>query len=560
MSLLDEAKQHIFEIIMALVGNDSLVNDIIIDYPPTPAMGDLSVACFVLAKVNHQPPAQLAQDLAARLKSDEIIDKVQAVGPYLNFWLKPAYLSRVIPAVLKADYGYQQPNDERIMIEYSNVNTHKEYHIGHLRNICYGDAVAKLLAATGCRVDKVSYINDFGIHTAKTLWEFKKNQAAVGGGYILGQLYTAASQALTDNDAGKQAVAQIMKQIEARAGEDYKLWRGTRQWSIDYFTSVYDRLKIKFDQTYYESEVIDEGRDLVAKLLKQGVLQTSEGAVIADLSQYGLGVLVLLRSDGTALYPVADLALAAKKFAKVKLTQSLYVIDNRQSLYFQQLFKILALAGWQIKMAHLSYDVVRLPSGMMSSRSGRVVTFEDVYEETKHKAAAEIVKRHADWSESEVAEVAEAVAVGVLKFEMIKVGADKIITFDLNEALRFDGFTSVYLQYTAARISSLLKKGQAKLGGALPVEVLTEAKEQALILALAKFAGAVKEAGGRYEPSVLAKYLFDLAQLFNDYYQSVPMIQSNPDLQTARLALAAAVRQVLGNGLELLGIELVAKM
>ena len=560
MSLLDEAKQHIFEMLTELVGNDSLINDIIIDYPPTPAMGDLSVACFVLAKVNHQPPAQLAQDLAARLKSDEIIDKVQAVGPYLNFWLTNTYLSRVIPAVLKADYGYQQPNDERVMIEYSNVNTHKEYHVGHLRNICYGDAVAKLLAATGCRVDKVSYINDFGIHTAKTLWEFKKNQAAVGGGYILGQLYTAASQALTDNAAGKQEVAQIMKQIEARTGEDYKLWRETRQWSIDYFASVYDRLKIKFDQTYYESKVIDEGRELVAKLLKQGVLKTSAGAVIADLSQYGLGVLVLLRSDGTALYPVADLALAAKKFAKVKLTQSLYVIDNRQSLYFQQLFKILALAGWPIKMAHLSYDVVRLPSGMMSSRSGRVVTFEDVYEETKHKAAAEIVKRHADWSESEVAEVAEAIAVGVLKFEMIKVSADKIITFDLNEALRFDGFTSVYLQYTAARISSLLKKGQAKLGGDLPLEALTEAKEQELILALAKFAGAVKEAAGRYEPSVLAKYLFDLAQLFNDYYQSVPMIQSNPDLQTARLALAAAVRQVLDNGLALLGIELVAKM
>ncbi len=561
MSILEQAKQHIFEKVVALVGNDSLINDIIVDYPPEAAWGDLSIACFVLAKLNKQSPVELAKQLAGQISADEVIGQVQAVGPYLNFFLKPEYLNQAVAESLDGRAGYsQEPIDERIMIEYSNINTHKEYHIGHLRNICYGDAVAKILAANGYRVDKVSYVNDFGIHAAKTLWQFKKNQRAVGEGYILGHLYTAASQALETDADGKQAVAEIMKQIEARSGEDYKLWQETRRWSIDYFDSIYQRLKIKFDQIYYENEVIDDGRELVSKLLKQGVLQESQGAVIADLEQYGLGVLVLLRSDGTALYPVADLALAAKKFTKTKLSRSIYVVDNRQSLYFQQLFKVLELAGFQTKLVHLPYDFVRLPEGMMSSRSGRVITFEEVYEEAKSKARLEITKRHSDWSESKIDQAAEIITIGVLKFEMIKVGADKIITFDLNEALRFDGFTAVYLQYVVARINSLLKKGHAKLSGQLPLELLTESKERELMLALAKFASVVKEAGRRYEPSILAKYLFDTSRLFNDYYQSTTIIQADAAKQTARLALAAAVARVLTNGLEILGIETLAEM
>ena len=561
MSILDQAKQHIFQKVAEVIGNDSIINDIIVDYPPEANMGDLTVACFVLAKINKAAPGKIALDLAKQIKSDEVIAKVQATGPYLNFWLQDGYLSAVITESLNEAVGFTaDPQAERIMIEYSNANTHKEYHVGHLRNICYGDAVANILKANGCQVDKVSYINDFGIHAAKTLWEFKKNQAEVGEGYVLGRLYASAVKDLENNETGQAEVAEIMKQIEARTGEDYKLWQETRAWSIEYFNSVYDRLKIKFDQTYYESEVIDDGRELVSKLLKQGILQESQGAVIADLSEYDLGVLVLLRSDGTALYPVADLALAAKKFSKTKLSQSLYVVDVRQSLYFQQLFKVLELAGFDIKLVHLAYDFVKLPEGMMSSRSGMIITFEDVYTETKNKIKTEISSRHADWSDKQIDATAEIIAVGVLKFEMIKVGADKIITFDLNEALRFDGFTSVYVQYAVARINSLIKKGNFKSGEVLSWEALTEPKERELILFLAKFSDAVRQAGVRHEPSIIAKYLFDLGREFNDYYQSVPMIQDNKTKQAARLGLASAVKQVLTNGLKILGIATVEEM
>jgi len=561
MTILDQAKQHIFEKLIELIGNDSLINDIVIDYPPQNDWGDLTVACFVLAKIHKCSPADMAKDLASKLSSDAVIDKIEAKGPYLNFFLKNNLLFQVVDESLKKDCGFsQEHSSERIMIEYSNANTHKEYHVGHLRNICYGDSVASLFLANGYKVDRVSYINDFGIHAAKTLWQFKKNQNSIEGGYVLGRLYSEASRALEDNETGKAEVAEIMKQIEDRNGDDYKLWQETRRWSIDYFDDIYNRLKIKFDQVYYESEVIDEGRELAFKLLEQGILQKSQGAVIADLSQYDLGVLVFLRSDGTALYPVGDLALASKKFSKTNLSQSLYVVDVRQSLYFQQLFKVLELAGYQTKMVHLVYDFVKLPQGAMSSRLGLVVSFDEVYQEAKNKIVSEITKRHQDWSDKKIEQTAEAMTIGVLKFEMIKVGADKIITFNINEALRFDGFTSVYLQYTGARINSLLKKGHYKFDSHLSLAILTEAKERELILFLSKFTENIKEATRRYEPSILAKYLFDLSRVFNDYYQTSPIIQDNQDLQNARLTLVASVLQVLTNGLAILGIAIIEEM
>lgn len=560
MSLLNEAKQHIFEVMAELTGNDSLVNDIIIDYPPETAMGDLSIACFILAKLKKISPSDLAKDLAMKIKADGIIAKAEALGPYLNFFLQEAYLARVGQEINDLGFGLADIKGGRVMIEYSNANTHKEYHIGHLRNVCYGDAVAKILSAVGQEVINVSYINDFGIHVAKTLWQLKKSQAAVGGGYILGRLYSQASQALETDGQARAEVAEIMKNVEAREGEDYELWQTTRQWSIDYFAAVYERLGIKFKNIFYESAVIAEGRELVSKLLEQGILIKSRGAVIADLTLYNLGVLVFLRSDGTALYPVADLALAAKKFADFKLDESLYVVDKRQGLYFDQLFKVLALAGWATKARHLGYDFVRLPEGAMSSREGRVVTFDDVYNETKTKIQTEINSRHSAWPEKKVDKIAEALTVGVLKFEMIKVGADKIITFNIKEALRFDGFTSIYVHYAVARINSVLKKAKLKVKPGALLNGSEDIRERTLLLLLAKFNLAVSEAARNYDPAVLAKYLFDLSQQFNDYYQNVPILQSAEPTQKGRLGLILAIKQVLTKGLAILGIETVDEM
>lgn len=341
-------------------------------YPPNQALGDLSLACFEAAKKNQKNPAEFAAGLAEELKEKEELKKyfsdVKAAGPYVNFFISPEYLAVMIVGQVKKEksaYGFNQGGEgKRVMIEYSNGNTHKEYHVGHLRNISYGDAVNHLLSANGYKSIPVSYINDFGIHVAKTIWNWQWNpkyrESSEDKGYLLGKCYAEASQLLEENPEGKTEVGKIMKEIESRSGAEYELWKETRQWSIDYFASIYKELGVRFQETFYENEVIDGGLKLVEELTAKGILRKSEGALIADLEQYGLGVLPVIRTDGTALYPVADLSLASEKFKKYDLFSSIYVVDVRQSLYFKQLFKVLELIGYKQPLVHLTYDFVTL--------------------------------------------------------------------------------------------------------------------------------------------------------------------------------------------------------
>jgi arginyl-tRNA synthetase len=467
------------------------------------------------------------------------------------------------------DYGRK----EKVMLEYSNANTHKEYHVGHLRNICYADAVARSLAKAGYEVIPVSYINDFGIHIAKAIWgltvgskanEFKQMIAeGQPKGLVLGTCYAAACKELEDNDKGKTEVSEIMKAIESRAGETYKLWSETRQWSINYFASIYKKLGVEFVHTFYESEVIDEGRKIVDDLLSKGVLKVSEGAVIADLQEYGLGVLPIIRTDGTALYTVGDLALASRKFRGYGVDISIYVVDVRQSLYFKQLFKILELSGYKEKMIHLPYDFVTLKSGMMSSRSGNVITYSQLYSEAFSRAKEETRKRHDNWSDSLLDSVASSLAISAIRFEMAKVSPDKVITFDPEEALHFEGYTAAYLQYTAARISSLINKNddwRGCLGVTPDYSKLVEDKEKDIILKLSQYSAVILRAAKDYDPSSIARYLFELCQQFNDYYHAFNFGKANKSVRRARVALAKATIEVIKDAFVVLGISYLKEM
>lgn len=537
-------------------------------YPPKPEFGDLSLACFNLAKEFNKTAVEMGEFLVGRVALNETVVAAKAIGPFINFIFNKQKLAQgVISEILEAEdeYGLNKTGGKkRVMIEFSNVNTHKEYHVGHVRNVSYGDAVAKILAANGYKARPVSYINDFGIHTAKTLWAFnkfyKKEKLPANKGYFLGKVYVRACQELENNEVAKAETGQVMKNIESRRGADYKLWRKTRQWSIDGFGKIYKELGVKFEQTFYESEYIDKGLDMVAKLYAKDFLVKSQDAVIADLNQYNLGVLVVLRSDGTALYPVADLPLAEEKFKKYKIDRSIYVVDIRQSLYFKQLFKILELLGYKKEMLHLSFEFVKLPEGMMSSRIGNVITYDDLRAQALEKAVSETKKRHKNWNSKKIIEVANKLVNGALKFEMLKVGADKVITFDIDQALRFDGFTAAYLQYTGARINSILRKAKIKNSKSVDFKNLAEFKEIGLVNKLAKYPEIVALAGENYDPSEIAKYLFELAQGLNDYYHSVPILKAKVDVRLARLALIIAVKQTLANGLALLGIETVEEM
>lgn len=568
MTVLEQVKQKIADVLTVDASSFS--------YPPQAELGDLSMPCFVLAKKKQRNPVLVAKDLEEEFKNMPellgIVSEVRAAGAYLNFFIDPEYLAKNLLHEIKTKkekFGHNNFGAKKsIMIEFSNGNTHKEYHVGHLRNICYGEAVVRLLDASAYKVIPVSYINDFGIHVAKVLWFWDDYLRRIGDsakgldkGYLLGKCYSAASQKIADYDKAKEEVAEVMKAIESRTGKAYKLWQTTRKWSIDYFAKIYKDLGVEFKDTFYESDFIAQGLVIVADLLKKGILEKSQGAIIANFEKYNLGILPIIRSDGTALYPVADLALAIGKFKKYKLDESVYVTDLRQSLYFKQLFKILELMGRHEKMSHLVYDFVTLPSGMMASRTGNVITYHELKQEALEKSQAEIIKRHNDWSKKKIAELANKIALGAIKFEMLKVSAEKIITFDVNEALRLNGYTSVYLQYACVRINSLIKKANLKRI-VLPrkLSALIVPKEKELLMKIAKYPAFVLSAATERDPSNLVKYLFELAQLFNDYYQTINILQAETDVKNWRLSLLDATRQTLKNGLELLGLEVVSEM
>lgn len=549
-------------------------------YPPQEEMGELSLPLFNLAKSRSLNPVQLAQDLALSLKTEKSLSsdilEIKAIGPYLNFYLQAeALLAGTIKDIKTSTdkFGQNIPVQKQgLMLEFSNANTHKEYHIGHLRNLFYGDAVTRVLNFCGHQAIPVSYINDFGIHVAKTLWQWQRSNykdSDAPKGWLLGKSYADASRALlfaeTKDDNGtekqkiKAEVSLIMKSIESRTGENYKLWQKTRSWSIDYFASIYKHFDIKFKHIFYESEFIEAGWKLVEDFLSKGVFKKSQGAIIADLEAYDLGVLPIIRSDGTALYPVADLALARKKFQDYKIDESIYIVDIRQGLYFKQLAKIFELAGDKINISHLGYDFVTLKSGMMSSRSGNVITYNQIWEEAYGRAKKEVASRHEDWQLKQIETVANDLASAALKFEMLKVSADKVITFDIEEALRFEGYTAAYLQYSGARLSSILRKS-GKIGTKINFKLLGHAKEKTLALYLERFTENVQKAGEQRDPAIVARYLFELAQRFNDYYHEVPVLKSDKELMTARIALLQSIQQVFKNGFSLLGINYLEEM
>ncbi len=564
-AILDNLKQKICKEIK--------LETAVFTYPPSSNLGDLSLACFDLAKKQKKSPVEMASELAIHLAKQNKLKKyfsdIKAVGPYLNFFIKPAYLAeRVVLTVKKDKINYGRNylgKGKKVMIEYSNGNTHKEYHVGHLRNVSYGDAVNRLLAVNGYKSIPVSYINDFGIHVAKTIWNWQRNSryqdSKEDRGYLLGKCYSEASQDLINHPEYKEEVIDIMKSIEKRAGEPYRLWQETREWSILYFNSIYSDLGIKFKHIFYESEFIDAGLKLVKDLIKEEKLIKSEGAIIANLESYGLGVLPIIRTDGTALYPVADLALAQEKFNKYQVNESIYVVDIRQSLYFQQLAKIFELLGYKQKIKHLGYDFVTLPEGMMSSRTGNVITYEELKNKIFDKLIIETKNRHTDWTSDRIKQVAWNLTVSTIKFEMLKVSADKIIIFNIEEALRFDGYTACYLQYGYVRLKSIVRKESWTIFSTpISWRELKEVKEKELLIKLARYSEVVKIAGAKNNPSEITKFLFELVQLSNDYYHGVSILKSEPKIRHARIALIKAIGQVLNNGFNILGLKTVEEM
>ncbi|MFA5029935.1 MAG: arginine--tRNA ligase [Patescibacteria group bacterium] len=564
---IEKIKKQIIEQVSGAVGQKIDKSQLEVTVPPDASLGDLAVPCFYLTKLLRRSPNQIADELQARIRPTGLIKSVQNVGPYLNFFVSSGVFGKEVLkeiARLKDKYGRGKLGEEKVMIEFSQPNTHKEFHIGHVRNAVLGDSLVKLNKFAGRKVVAVNYIGDIGAHVAKCLWALKKfhqqEEPPKNKGKFLGQIYTEAVRKIESNPQFKREADEVLQKLERGDKKMLALWQKTRKWSLVEFEAIYKTLGIKFDQIFYESEVEQPGKKIVEKLLKDGLAEKSEGAVIINLEKYNLKNFLLLKSDGSSLYSTKDLALAELKFKKFKIDKSVVVVDSRQTFYLQQLFKTLEVIGFKKKMEHIAYEFVTLKDGAMSSRAGNVVLFEDFFEEMKALAKNETKKRHENWPAKKISQVARQLTLSAVKFNMLKISNSSIIVFDKNEALSFEGFTGPYLQYTLSRIASLLKKSQTVVAANIDYSKLNSDLEKEIILKLAELPEVIKRATATSEPSELAKYLFDLSRLFSNFYQSLSILTAEEKTKKARLTLVVAVRQVLVNGLNLLGLEALEQM
>jgi arginyl-tRNA synthetase len=383
-------------------------------------------------------------------------------------------------------------------------------------------------------------------------------------GKYLGEIYADAVQRIGDNEELKAEVSEVLQRLESGEKEITKLWQETKQWSMQQYYQIYDDLNIEFDEWFFESEEEQAADRIIKKIVKSGKvpeIKISEGAIIADLEKYDLGVLVLIKSDGTKAYGAKDISLTQKKFDKFKLNESIWVVDKRQKLYLKQIFKIMELIGYKQKMTHVDYDFVKLPSGTMASRKGNVIAYEDFRDSMLDRLIKETKERHKDWAEDMVNQVAQKVAMAALKFGMLKYENKTVVVFDMDEAMSVEGATGPYLLYTVARINSIIKRAdQVNRVNQVDLGLLKEIEERDLIKHLSRFVEIVENCVKYHQPSYLCTYLLELAQKFNTFYHQHSVIRAKKDLQQARVVLLQSILHTMTKGLELLNIETVEEM
>lgn len=560
MYVLEKAKEEIADVVQKALPRGAACNVGMLEKPPQKEMGDLAFPCFGLAKELKKAPQKIAEEIAASVKPSGLVAGAEAAGPYVNFRLDRQRISEaVIEEIFAASekYGSAAGSGEKVMVEYAQPNTHKEIHVGHLRNLCLGLSVVRLLRAAGYEVVPVSYRGDTGAHVAKCLWAYRKYHEGEtppeDKGKYLGAIYSEAAAKTEGDESLKEEVAEVQRKLEAGDPEWIALWKETREWSIGEMAAIFSELGIAFDRSYYESEVEGPGKEMVAEMLKDGIAKESQGAVIVDLEDEGLGAFLLLKSDGSALYSTKELALAKLKFSEFDVSSSIHIVDARQNLYFRQFFSVLKRIGFDKRLVHVPYEFVTLKETAMSSRKGNVVVYGDFRDKITELAVDETKKRHGDWGTEKVHDTAWIIAEGAMKFGMLRQDTDKPIVFDIDEALSFDGFTGPYIQYAHARLCSILAK--AGLGAKIEPAGCEGEEEYAALRKAAEFPQTVLEAAGQFRPSILAQYMFELAQVCNDFYRDVPVLNATGGEKARRLAIISALKTVLDNGLYMLGIR-----
>jgi arginyl-tRNA synthetase len=568
-----------------------------IEWIPTPFQGDWgygTATCFQIAAAEARSGTDIkvpvrAQEIAVQLVEaidlSPDFDSCNALRGYINLTIPAPHYSKVVTDNVlesQSDYGRGGQKTERVMVEFAQPNTHHSFHIGHARNAILGESLARIVEFAGFPTIRASYPGDIGLGVITCLWgylKFHKGQEPDGiheRGQWLAKIYTEANALLRQNEdesddekERRKAFDDERRSLLIRWDQDdpeiRDLWLITRQWSLDELEEILKMLGVKIDVYFFESEVDESAKEIVEELINLGIAEDGrpdEPVIIQIDDRLGLKkeryrTAVILRSDGTSLYLTKDLALAKEKFEKYQVDRSIYVVDVRQSLHFQQAFKILKLWGFPQaeKCYHLAYGFVTLPEGAMSSRRGNVVLFMDVYNEAVRRAEVIIAEKNPDLVNKQRHQVAEQIGLGALAYSMLAVDNSKDIVFDWDSALSFDGQTAPYIQNAHVRANSILRKVDGVPTSATFTYALDPAEIE-LIDLISRFPAIVQKAAEEYRPLHLATYAHNLAKAFHLFYHAVRVIQADAEgVRDARLRITAAAKQTLANALNLLGIE-----
>lgn len=596
MSIIQSLQQATAEAVQALYGQMPTPEQLQFQKTRSEFEGQWTLVAFPLLKISRKNPEATAQEIGAYLQEHcSLVESIQIVKGFLNLSIAPASWVEDFNAI-RSDktFGHKQATADApfVMVEYSSPNTNKPLHLGHVRNNLLGYSIARILEASGNRVFKTNIVNDRGIHICKSMlaWQRwgngatpestgKKGDHLIGDFYVLfDKHYKAELTALMNEGKTKEeaeAASPLMADARAmlRRWEDgdeeiRSLWSTMNSWVYAGFDETYKRMGVSFDEIYYESETYLLGKEEVLRGLKEGkFVQDPDGSVWADFTDEGLDRKILLRSDGTSVYITQDIGTAKMRFDKHPIDKMVYVVGNEQEYHFKVLSLLLDRLGYAFGkgLVHFSYGMVELPDGKMKSREGTVVDADDLMDEmvATARAIAEEQGKGKDMPAEEAAEVARRVGLGSLKYFILKVDPRKNMTFNPKESIDFNGNTGSFIQYTYARIRSLLRKAE-ELGIALPATfagLTISTKEQELIAKVAEYADVVEEAARAYSPAVIANYVYDLVKEYNQFYHEFSILkEENEELRAFRLALSEVVARTIASGFSLLGIEMPERM
>ena len=555
--------------------------------------GNLTIMAFPFLKASRKSPEATATEIGEWLVENvPAVEKFNVVKGFLNISVNPTFWLTTLHGIAEdAEFGITRPDadSDLVMVEYSSPNTNKPLHLGHVRNNLLGYSLACILEANGHKVVKTNIVNDRGIHICKSMLAWKKwgdgatpESTGKKGDHLIGDFYVLfdkhfkqevkelmEKEGLSEDEAKAKSplmleAREMLRKWEAGDKETRDLWKMMNEWVYAGFDETYRRLGVSFDKIYYESDTYLQGKDLVLKGLEEGKMYRKEdGSVWADLTPDGLDHKLLLRADGTSVYMTQDIGTAKLRFQDYPIDKMIYVVGNEQNYHFQVLSLLLDRLGfkWGKDLTHFSYGMVELPEGKMKSREGTVVDADDLIDKMIADAAETGAERFADMPEDERREVARIVGMGALKYFLLKVDPRKNMLFNPKESIDFNGNTGPFLQYTYARVQSVLRKAGDDFDPLyMPTAIPNEA-ESALIQKVADFPEVVKEAGRTYSPSLIANYCYDLAKEYNRFYHDYSILkEEDPAVRQLRLLLSYVVARTLKTGVSLLGMEMPERM